>query len=104
MHTRPPSRLITLRPPSQYRRYREVPAGCLAVQSARGRRSLDLAQTAVHEEFTAGGVTTFVGGEKRDSLGDLFRGSRSAQRNGRSNGLDIVVLLLFRHPKACLIA
>ena len=28
----------------------------------------------------------------------------SAQRNGRSDGLDVVVQLLFRHPKACVIA
>jgi hypothetical protein len=66
-------------------------------------RSLDLVQTAVHEEFTAGDVTAFVGGEERDRFGDLIRGSRSARRNGRNDGLDVVVLLPFRHPKACVI-
>src|SRR3984957_141566 len=67
-------------------------------------RSLDLALTAVHEEFTAGDVTTLVGREERDRFGDLIRGSRSAQRNGRSDGLDVVVLLLFPHPEACVVA
>jgi hypothetical protein len=47
-------------------------------------RSLDLAQTAVYEEFNAGDVTALVGGEERDRFGDLIRGSRSAQRNGRN--------------------
>jgi hypothetical protein len=46
-------------------------------QSAHGRRSLDLALTAVHEEFTAGDVTAFVGGEECDRFGDLISGSRS---------------------------
>jgi hypothetical protein len=67
-------------------------------------RSLDLALTAVDEEFTTGDVTTFIGGEEGDRFGDLIRGSRSAQRNGRSDGLSVVVLLLFRHPKACVVA
>src|SRR5580704_4315749 len=67
-------------------------------------RSLDLAQTAVYEEFNAGDVTALVGGKERDRFGDLIRGSRSAQRNGRNDGPDVVVLLLLRHPKACLIA
>src|SRR6202161_4249099 len=53
--------------------------------------SLDLALTAVDEEFTAGDVTAFVGGEERDRLGDLIRGSRSAQRNERGDGVDVVV-------------
>src|ERR1700683_355474 len=66
--------------------------------------SLNLAQTAVHEEFTACNVTAFVGGEERDRPGNLIRSSRSAQRNGRSDRLDVVVLLLLRHPKACVIA
>src|ERR1700688_4211465 len=78
--------------------------GCLAFQPAMAARSLDLAQTAVNEEFTTGDVAAFVGGEERNRFGDLIRGSRSAQRDGRSDGLDVVVLLLFRHPKACLIA
>ncbi len=75
---------------------------CLPVCPA--GRSLDLAQTAIHEEFTAGDVTAFVGGEESDRFGDLIRGSRSAQRYGRGDGPDVVVQLLFRHPKARVIA
>ena len=80
-----------------------VPRAAPAISPSTGC-SLDLAQTAVHEEFTASDVTAFVGGEERDRLGDLICGSRSAQRNGRSDGLDVVVLLPFRNPKACVIA
>jgi len=67
-------------------------------------RCLDLALTAVDKEFTAGDVAAFVGGQERDRFGNLIRGSRSAKRNGRSDGLDVVVQLLFRHPKAGVIA
>ena len=79
--------------------------GCLAFPSAHGGLLLlDLALTAVDEEFTAGDVTAFVGGEERDRFGDLIRGSRSAQRNGRNDGLDVVVLLLLRHSETGVIA
>ena len=70
----------------------------------RHRSSLDLALTAIHEEFNTCYVTAFVGGEERDRPGDLIRGSNSAQRNGRDDGLDIFVQLLFRHPEAGVVA
>jgi hypothetical protein len=63
-------------------------------QRGRGRpdgSSLNLTLTAVHEEFTSGDVTAFVGCEERDRFGNFIRGSRSAQRNDRSDGLDVVV-------------
>src|SRR5580704_208488 len=66
--------------------------------------SSDLGLTTVDEEFTASDVTAFVGGKERDRFGDLIRGSRSAQRNRRCDGLDVIIHLLLRQTKAGVIA
>ena len=94
---------IRLGPPGRYRDG-SVTTAVLPSSLHVANRSLDLPLTAVDEEFNAGDVTAFVRGEERDGFGDLIRGSRSAQRNGRRDGLDVVVQLLFRHPKAGVIA
>ena len=57
--------------------------GRLAFPPSITGRFLDLALTAVDEEFTAGDVTAFVRGEERDRFGDFIRGSRSAQARMR---------------------
>ena len=66
--------------------------------------SSDLGLTTVDEEFTASDVTAFVGGKERDRFGDLIRGSRSAQRNRRCDGLDVIIHLLLRQTKAGVIS